>query len=105
MQLVLVRACSVTESCLTLCDPVVCHPPDPSVPGISQARTLECIAVSSSRDFLNPGTEKSLCLLLWREDSLLHIVVYQLPSFLILRTFKKWVLRNGGPPPPDSILN
>ena len=56
MQLVLVvPACSVSESCLTLCDPVVCHPPDPSVPGISQARTLECIAVPPQGIFSTQG--------------------------------------------------
>ena len=31
----------VTQSCLTLCDPVDCSPPGSSVLGILQARTLE----------------------------------------------------------------
>ena len=37
---------SVAQSCLTLCDPVDCCPPDSSVPGILQARILEWVAVS-----------------------------------------------------------
>ena len=37
------------QSCLTLCDPMDCSPPDSSVHGILQARILEGIAVPSSR--------------------------------------------------------
>ena len=40
---------SVTQSCLTLCDPVDCSPPGSSVPGIFQARMLEWVAISFSR--------------------------------------------------------
>ena len=36
------------QSCPTLCDPIDGSPPDPTVPGILQARTLEWVAVSSS---------------------------------------------------------
>ena len=42
-------ACSVTQSCLTLCNPLGCSPPGSSVHGISQARTLESVAISYSR--------------------------------------------------------
>ena len=41
--------CLVTQSCLTLCDPMDCSPPGSSVRGISQARVLEWVAISSSR--------------------------------------------------------
>ena len=41
--------CSVTQSCLTLCDPLDCSPPDSSVHGISQARRLEWVAISFLR--------------------------------------------------------
>ena len=34
------------QSCLTLCDPIDGRPPGSSVPGILQARTLECVAIS-----------------------------------------------------------
>ena len=38
------------RSCLTLCDPMDCSPPNSSVCGILQARILEWIAMLSSRD-------------------------------------------------------
>ena len=41
--------CSVTQSCLTLCNPMDCSPPGSSVHGILQARTLEWVVISSSR--------------------------------------------------------
>ena len=41
--------CSVTQSCLTLCDPVDCSPPGSSVHGILQARILEWVTMPSSR--------------------------------------------------------
>ena len=37
------------QLCLTLCDPMNCSPPGPSVLGIHQARTLKWVAMSSSR--------------------------------------------------------
>ena len=39
----------VAQACLTLCDPVDCSPPGSSVHGILQARTLEGVAMPSSR--------------------------------------------------------
>ena len=39
----------VTQSCLILCNPMECSPPDWSVHGISQARILEQVVISSSR--------------------------------------------------------
>ena len=39
----------VTQSCLTLCDPVDCSPPGSSVHGILQARILEWVAYHFSR--------------------------------------------------------
>ena len=41
--------CSVTQSCPSLCTPLGCSPPVSSVHGISQARILKWIAISSSR--------------------------------------------------------
>ena len=37
------------QSCLTLCDPMDCSPPGFSIHGILQARTLEWVAMPSSR--------------------------------------------------------
>ena len=36
------------QSCPTLCDPLDGSPPGSPVPGILQARTLECVAISFS---------------------------------------------------------
>ena len=45
------------QSCLTLHDPMDCSPSDSSVHGISQARTLEWVAISFSGDLPDPGIE------------------------------------------------
>ena len=39
----------VSQSCLTLFDPMDCSPPGSSVHGILQARILEWVAISISR--------------------------------------------------------
>ena len=39
----------VTQSCLTLCDPMGCSPPGSSVHGILQTRILEWVAIPFSR--------------------------------------------------------
>ena len=44
-----VKWSEVTESCLTLCDPMDCCLPGSSICGISQARILERVATSFSR--------------------------------------------------------
>ena len=49
-----VHACSVAKLCLTLCDPMDCSPPGSSVHAILQARILEWVAISSSREFSQP---------------------------------------------------
>ena len=46
--------CSVAQSCPTLCDPMVSSPSGSSVPGISQARVLERVALSFSRGSSRP---------------------------------------------------
>ena len=49
--------CLVAQSCPALCDPLNCSPPGSSVPGISQARILEWVAISSLRALPDPGVE------------------------------------------------
>ena len=44
-----VCVCSVTQSCLTFCNPMGYSLPGSSVHGIFQARILEWVAISSSR--------------------------------------------------------
>ena len=41
-------AAKLLQSCPTLCDPIDGIPPGSAVPGILQARTLECLAISFS---------------------------------------------------------
>ena len=45
----------VTQLCLTLCKPMDCSPPNPSVHGISQARILEWVAFPFSKRSSWPG--------------------------------------------------
>ena len=45
--------CSVTQSCLTVCDLMDCSPPG-SICGIFQARILEWVAISFSRGSSEP---------------------------------------------------
>ena len=51
------HVCQVTQSCATLCDPMDCSSPGSSVHGILQARVLQWVAMPSSRNLPNPGTE------------------------------------------------
>ena len=46
-----------TQLCPTLSHPKDCSPPGSSVHGILQARILECVAIPSPGDLLDPGTE------------------------------------------------
>ena len=45
----------VTQSCPTLCDPIVCSLPGSSVHGILQAGILEQVAIYFSADLPDPG--------------------------------------------------
>ena len=60
--------CSVTKSCLTVCDPVDCSSPGSSVHGISQARVLEWAAIFFSRESSQPRIKPTSPL--WQADSL-----------------------------------
>ena len=53
--------CLVTKFCLTLCNLMNCNPPHSSVHGILQARILEWIVISSSKESFRPrdGTQVS----------------------------------------------
>ena len=56
-----VCVCSVTKSCLTLCNPMDCSLPGFYVHGIFQARVLEWVAISFSRGiFLTQGSNLGL---------------------------------------------
>ena len=51
--------CACGLSYLTLCNPMDCSPPGSSVHGILQARILEWVAISFSRDLPDPGIKPS----------------------------------------------
>ena len=48
------------QSCLTLCDPIDGSPPGSTIPRILQARTLEWVAISFSREALSTSYQRSI---------------------------------------------
>ena len=69
------EACSVAQSCLTLCDPMDCSPPGSSVQGILQARTVEWVTISFSRGSSFPRDQTWVsCIGRW----ILNLVGYSL---------------------------
>ena len=65
-------ACSVSQSCPTLWNPIHCSSPGSSVDGIFQARRLEWVAISYSRgSFWSRDRTHISSLLHWQTDSLL----------------------------------
>ena len=68
-----VHACTRTQWCPTLWDPIDCSPPGSSVHGISQAKILEWVAISSSRGSFWPKNwthVSCLFLLHWQAGAL-----------------------------------
>ena len=55
----------VAQSCSTLCNPVECSPPDSSVHGILQARTLAWVALHQGIFPTQGSNLHLLCLLHW----------------------------------------
>ena len=56
----------VSQSCPTLCDPIDCSLPGSSVHGILQARILEWVAMTFSREFSRPGDGTQVSLIAGR---------------------------------------
>ena len=52
--------CLVTQSCLTVCDPMDCSPPGSSVQGVLQARILEWVVMPSSKGSSQPGNQTQI---------------------------------------------
>ena len=68
---VLLRTCSVAQSCPTLCNSTDCTLSDSSVHRLFQAEILEWVAISYSRGSSQPGSNPHLlCFLHWKADSL-----------------------------------
>ena len=55
-----VQFSSVAQLCLTLCDPMDCSLSSSSIHGIFQARVLEWVAISFSRDIPTQGSNPGL---------------------------------------------
>ena len=53
--------CVNAQLCMILCDPMDCSPPGSSVHGILQARTLEWVAMSSSKRSSLPRDQNCIC--------------------------------------------
>ena len=88
----------VAQSCPTLCNPVDCSLPGSSIHGILQARVLEWVAISFSRDLLYPGIEPGsptlqvipYCLshqVKFQNLPCLHRLMTSLQNFLLIITF------------------
>ena len=70
--------------CSSLCDPVDCSPPGPSVREILQARTLERVAMSPSRGSSRASDRTRVsCFLCWQEGSLPHSTTWEAPECIL----------------------
>ena len=80
----------VTQSRLTLCDPVDCSPPGSSVHGILQARRLEWVAISFSRGSSRPRDRTQVSRIAGRRFNLWATREYQYTAILILKDHIKF---------------
>ena len=94
------RACVCARSCLTLRNPMNCSPSGSSVHGISQARTREWFAISSSRGSLQPRDwihvsciGRQICdhWVTWEA----HVQEHKLPSSCVGGSVECWLIHNG----------
>ena len=76
------------QSCLTLCDPTDGSPPGSPVPGILQARTLECVAISFSNVWKWKVKVKSLSRV--RLPAIPWTAAYQAPPSMGLSRQEYW---------------
>ena len=95
--------CLVAQSCLTLCSPMDCSLPGSPVHGILQARILEWVAISFSREssWLKDRTQVSciasgfFTVRATREASLCWVTLFPLPGGpfpqLILTHLQDWI--------------
>ena len=93
-ELILKMCVLVTQSCLTLCDPVGCSPPGSSVPGILQARTLEWVTIPFSRGSSRPKDQTHVaciagrCFTIWaiREGPMLYLTYKDMLRYIIKKS-------------------
>ena len=90
------RACSVAQSCPTLCGPRDWSQPGPSVHGVSQARILEWVAISFSRASTPPEDQTRIsCIGRWvlyhwatKEAHILLLLLLYTSVYFLNFTFK-----------------
>ena len=74
----------VAQSCLTMCDPMDCSPLSFSVHGILQARILERVAISFSRDLSDPGIKAASLVFPALADGFLPLYYLGSPGFRVI---------------------
>ena len=92
------------QSCLTLCDPMDCSPPDSSVHGILQTTILEWVAIPSSRGSSQPRDRTRISCIFCVPRQILYPLSYLgssinwVQSFLsgCFRSFVPYSSRCGG---------
>ena len=70
------------QPCLTLCNPMDCGLPGSSVHEILQARTLEWIAMPSSRDLTTPGDQNLVSRISCIAGGLYHSATGEAPNWI-----------------------
>ena len=92
-------AAKLLQSCPTLCDPIGGSPPGSAVPGILQARTLECVAISFSNAWKLKVKVKSLSRV-WL-SVIPWTAAYQAPPSMEFSRQEYW----SGVPLPECLTN
>ena len=78
------RARQVSQSCLTLYNPIDCSPPGSSVHGIFQARILQWVAIFSSRGSSRPRDQTCVsCVSCIGRQILYHCTTWEAPQLLV----------------------
>ena len=95
----LCEAVKLTQSCLTLCDPMDCSPPGSSIHGIFQASILKWVAISSSsrsswpRDWTWVSHIVGRCFTIWGTRKVLfirlYLLIYKPHNSLLFYLFKE----------------
>ena len=82
---------SVTQSCPALCNPMDYNLPGVSVPGILQARILECVAISYCRGSFQPRDWTWVsCISCIGRWILYHCTIWESPGWINWRLKKSW---------------
>ena len=81
---VCMHACSVAQSCLTLCNPMGCRPSGSSVHGIFQARIVQWVAISYSKGSSQPRDRTHISCISWTGRQILYHGCHFFLIFIII---------------------